>query len=516
MKRHPSFPFLALALLAGAPSLAFAQDPPPPPEGAESADGEGAEGEPTDEGPVPPAVADFVEAPWPEAVEPGEEPVAVLLEIVVAVDGSVSEAQVLEGPEAFHAGALEAVRAFRFTPARVGGEAVEARIRFQYVFEPPPPPPEPEPPAAGRLEGRVLAPDGDEAIAGTRILLSGITDPSVEAETTVDEDGAFAFEELPPGDYLLNLEALGYESSEATETVAAGEATELIYRLRPEREGRGEDFGLSARARVDPPPREVTRRVIRQEELTQIPGTRGDALRAIEILPGVGRPPFGSGQVIIRGSAPNDSEIFFEGIPVPLLYHFGGLTSIYNSRLLTQIDFVPGNFSSRYGRRTGGIIEVETRDPATDGLHGVVEFGVIDTSILAEFPVGENASMAFGFRRSLIDIFFNAIVPDDLFSVTQVPVYYDWQSILTWRPTPKDRLRFQLYGASDTFALNIDDGIGEDPAVSGNLGLTTRFANFQIGWDRQIDDDTELDMEVAYGPQGFDFGLGDSLDFDLF
>ena len=489
------------------------------PNDAESADSSeeaepSAEDEAQASGPVPPSVIELAEATWPAEVEPGGEPVAVLLEIVIGVDGQVGEAQVVGGPEAFHEAALAAIRASRFGPAEVGGEPVEARIRFEYVFRPPPPPEPPPPPAAGVLEGRVLATEGEEGVLGARVLLTRASDPEFEREATVGEDGAFMFEELPPGDYLVVLDALGFEGAEAAETVAAGEATTVVYRLRPD-SGAAVEGGLMARARIDPPPREVTRRRIRQEELTQIPGTRGDALRAIEILPGVGRPPFGTGQIIIRGSAPNDSEVFIEGIPVPLLYHFGGLTSVYNSRLLTQIDFIPGNFSSRYGRRIGGIIEVETRDPASDGLHGVVEFGVIDTSILAEFPLGENASMALGFRRSLIDLVFSSIVPDSI-GVTQVPVYYDWQTVLSWRPTAKDRIRFQHYGASDAFELFLDDGLGSDPAVSGNLGLTTRFGTFQMGWDRQINEDTELDVDAAYGPQGLDFGLGNSLDFELF
>ncbi len=518
-------------ILRFALALTFAGFVLPPPleaQGAGDATGEPAAGEdapdeggsePASEGeaetaPVPPSVLELVEAPWPAEVEPGGEPVAVLLEIVIGIDGQVGEAQVLGGPEAFHAAALAAVRASRFAAARVNGEPVEARIRFEYVFRPPPPPEPPPPPATGVLEGRVLAPEADDAILGARVLVASATDPALEREATVGEDGTFTFEDLPPGEYLVTIDALGYAGAEATETVVPGEATSVVYRLRPDA-GIEDEGGLSARARVDPPPREVTRRRIRQEELTQIPGTRGDALRAIEILPGVGRPPFGTGQIIIRGSAPNDSEVFIEGIPVPLLYHFGGLTSVYNSRLLTQIDFIPGNFSSRYGRRIGGIIEVETRDPASDGFHGVAEFGVIDTSVLAEFPIGENASMALGFRRSLIDLVFSSIVPDSI-GVTQVPVYYDWQTVLSWRPTSKDRIRFQHYGASDAFELFLDDGLGSDPAVSGNLGLTTRFGTFQMGWDRQISDDAELDVDAAYGPQAIDFGLGNALNFELF
>src|SRR5690606_259835 len=121
-------------------------------------------------------------------------------------------------------------------------------------------------------------------------------------------------------------------------------------------------------------------------------GTRGDALRTVEILPGVARPPFGTGALIVRGSAPNDSQVFLDGSPVPLLYHFGGLTSFTNTRMLERIDFYPGNFSVRYGRKIGGILEGGARDPSPERLAGVVDVNLIDASLLVEAPITEDLS----------------------------------------------------------------------------------------------------------------------------
>src|SRR5690606_33723927 len=113
-----------------------------------------------------------------------------------------------------------------------------------------------------------------------------------------------------------------------SEELSAGEALDVVYRLRftavdvPRAD-------YSATAVVEPPPREITKRTVPKEVLTRVPGTRGDPLRAVEILPGVARPPFAAGALIVRGAAPGDSQVFLEGIPVPLLYHFGGLTSFF-------------------------------------------------------------------------------------------------------------------------------------------------------------------------------------------
>src|SRR5947209_7152220 len=43
------------------------------------------------------------------------------------------------------------------------------------------------------------------------------------------------------------------------------------------------------------------------EEVKHIPGTQGDTIKAVQNLPGVARPPFGGGLIVVWGSAPQDT-----------------------------------------------------------------------------------------------------------------------------------------------------------------------------------------------------------------
>ncbi len=120
------------------------------------------------------------------------------------------------------------------------------------------------------------------------------------------------------------------------------------------------------------PTREVTRRTLGREEIEHSPGTHGDALLSLQNLPGVARPPPFNGALVVRGSAPDDTNIFIDGTNVPLVYHFGGLSSVVPTELLEKIDFYPGNYSAQYGRGMGGIVDVGIRDPKRDGYHVLV------------------------------------------------------------------------------------------------------------------------------------------------
>ncbi|MGF1464725.1 MAG: TonB-dependent receptor domain-containing protein [Sandaracinaceae bacterium] len=501
------------------------------------APGDAAPDEPPDGGPVlrPPELLEYAEAEVPDEALP-EAAVEVVLVLRVGVDGSVVEAEVATSAgEPFDGAATRAGEELVFSPATRDGEPIEARIQFRYVFERPAPPP----PTTGALEGQVLDPSTEAPVAGATVTLTpGATDASgrdaggaeaavqdpaggagseasPEARTaTADADGRFAFADLAAGPYRIAIEAEGREPYRGEEEVVAGEVLDLTYRVAPTAEdgaGADADDAFGGEAVVDRPPREATRRTVERETLTRVAGTRGDALRVVELLPGVARPPFLTGFLIVRGSAPQDSEVFLNGTSVPLLYHFGGLTSFYNSRLLQRIDFYPGNFSVRYGRRIGGILEVEPRDPATDGPHGVIDINLIDASILFEMPIGEHFAFALAARRSYIDFFFAEVVPDDAFDVIAAPVYYDYQAIATWTPFDETRIRFLVYGSSDEFRTIFNDS---DIPRPFNLDLRTQFHRAQIEWRQTVTERVTQEMMFSGGWTGLILQAGPDFGFD--
>jgi len=53
----------------------------------------------------------------------------------------------------------------------------------------------------------------------------------------------------------------------------------------------------------------------------------------------VARAAAGSGQLIVWGAAPEDTRVYIDGVPVPRLYHDGGLRSVLPSELV--LEFAP-------------------------------------------------------------------------------------------------------------------------------------------------------------------------------
>lgn len=252
-------------------------------------------------------------------------------------------------------------------------------------------------------------------------------------------------------------------------------------------------------ARVEAPPREPTKRTLSREELTRVAGTRGDPLRAVELLPGVSRPAVGGGTPILRGANQFDSQVFLDGAPVPILFHLGGLTSFVHSRVLDTVDLYPSNFAVRYGRKVGGVIEARVRDPRTDGIHAIAEASFLDSSLLVETPIGKNLSFLAAARRSNIDALLKAAGDTGDLAITAAPVYWDYQGIAAWKPTDEDRFRLLAYGSSDRLAVVLAKPDDDEPAVRGAFDASDVFHRVQAGWRHRFGGGSEQNTELTYG-----------------
>lgn len=263
-----------------------------------------------------------------------------------------------------------------------------------------------------------------------------------------------------------------------------------------------DEMEFEAVAEVEAPPREPTKHTIEREQLTRIPGTRGDALRAVEILPGVGRSGFGENDdaPLLRGSSSWDSIVVLDGAEVPLMYHFGGLTSFFNSYLLEEVNLYPGNYSARYGRASAGVVEARVRDPLSKGFHAMLEVSAIDSFALVEGGLTDKTSLALAARRSNIDLFFSAFVPDGAYSILAAPVYWDYQAILAHRFNESHKLRVMTFGSHDKMEFYLSDSAPDDPALRGDVQAKLGFDRLQVELENKFSETLSHQLMVSAGP----------------
>src|SRR5207245_10087017 len=221
-----------------------------------------------------------------------------------------------------------------------------------------------------------------------------------------DAQGRFELRGVPPGQAELVSAAPGYQPLSMGIAVEPGKRTDVSLLLEPLFANPFEATVEGERGRE-----ELSRTTITTPEVQRIPGAQGDALKVVEDLPGVARTsPIGGGLLVVRGSKPGDSLVYLDAEPIPLLFHFGAISSTVNPDLLEAIEFIPGNFSALYGDLTGGLVEVRTRKLRED-LHGYANLNLIEGSALVEGSLAPGLSRALAGRRSYVDGGLRAALP---------------------------------------------------------------------------------------------------------
>jgi hypothetical protein len=309
--------------------------------------------------------------------------------------------------------------------------------------------------------GRVIDVLG-KPVRGATITLEGQTEPAGKT----DRKGMFTVK--APMNATLVIESKAFGVGIATVTGRALDDTVLLTEKQ---------LGETIEVTGEGPPPVAGAAKLDREELQRVPGTGGDVVRALTVMPGVVnlQIPLGYSGVVIRGSSPQDSKILIDDFEVPVLFHNIGFKAIVPSETIDSLDFIPGGFDVAYGRATSGIVMMKTRK-GSDKRSEQAEISVIDGGLVAQGPIGSKTRYMLALRRSTIDFVLPAIIPDDIdLSLTTVPRYYDGQLRVDHEISSHWNAMFSTIATDDTFELV---GSKDDNAGSKRFFNRTRFARF--------------------------------------
>ncbi len=482
---------VALTLLIAAP--VSAEEPPAdPPPGA---------GDSTDAAPSAsfPILLRSVSVPLPEGtLEPGGDAQEVMVLIVIGVDGAVSDAQVATGSgnDALDAAALLAAKNLLFHPAQLAGEAVEVTLEYPIVFLPPPP--EAPPILLSSISGKVEVKGSREAVGFIDIGLYAATlkppeerregapegdDTNVELEddsgvldrwtkakkdewkaedydladeavatATAAEDGTFTLPDVPAGVYVVSLGSGGYRLEKYIERLPENVNRQVVYRIRPT--GVPETVVVARRSNDAP------ERVLSGDQLKKMPGAGRDPMAAIRSLPGVVHTAqqFAASAdaqaPVLRGASAEDSVLYLDGLPVPIIYHSMTNQSVTGDRIIDSAFLRPAAVEARYGDLTGGVVGLTLRSPKSDRIRGHIDPGIGEASASIEGPITKKSRFYVGIRRSYFELILGPLIneiADVDFAVS--PFYQDQQVMFEADPTPWLKLGLGYIGTIDGMEL---------------------------------------------------------------
>lgn len=326
-------------------------------------------------------------------------------------------------------------------------------------------------------------------------------------KAVTDKSGRFTVEGLAAGDFTWVVNFTGYLRLEQSDTLREdGEEKERVLYLQRERYT-GFETTIVGRSEK----RDASTRTMEQSQFLTAPGSQGDPVKAVQNLPGVARVNGFSSQVVIQGGAPKDTSYLFEDQEVPLIFHFGGITSIVTPEAVESVDYLSAGYGAEYGRATGGLVGLRLRKPSNERIKGFAFADIAKAGGLVEGPINDHSSFLVTGRYSYIGVVLaSALKGNDQLDLTVAPSFYDFTAVYDNRISDKDQFKLVAINSHDELAFLFKQPLKENPTIRGRFNNQTNFSRIIPKWTRKHSETLTSRWSFGLGQDMISIDVGDN------
>lgn len=145
---------------------------------------------------------------------------------------------------------------------------------------------------------------------------------------------------------------------------------------------------------------------IGQAQIRDFSGAMMDPMRSIQLLPGVSTDNEMSARVNVRGGTSDENMILIDGAEVYRPYHLNEVSmssiGLFNSELVSSIDFSAGGWAAKYGNALSSVMNINYKEGSRDHFVGTADLGIMDLSGSFEGPINQNGSFIVAARGSYL------------------------------------------------------------------------------------------------------------------
>ena len=360
------------------------------------------------------------------------------------------------------------------------------------------------PSSTGEIYGTVYQVDTEQPVASAQVRIV-----ETNQRITTDQNGEFRFRNLPTGRYTLTTSVSGYQPpADVVVTIEPGETTELKIYLEQIAVELDEVEVTGERA-ASP----VGRQTLSSSEIQRVPGSTGDALRALQALPSVGVANDFSGALYIRGGSDEDNLYYFDRVPIGYPYHFGGIVSSLSSEVIERIDVYAGGYGAEFGVDSQAVIDIYSRNKNKDGFRAKLNLNVLYSEGLLEGKISDQGYWYFAGRRSYIDLFLGSLSFDSG-EITAFPRFWDYQVKGGYDLNDKHQLSLNIFASGDKFALKLD-GEDIDQDIRGNVSFGSGFEGAGIHLRSRLTDRLTSFLSLTRSDFQFDVRAGPEISLTI-
>lgn len=117
-----------------------------------------------------------------------------------------------------------------------------------------------------------------------------------------------------------------------------------------------------------------------------------DALKSIQILPGVNAAADGGTNLSVRGGSFDQNMILLDEATIYNPAHSMGIFSAMNTDAVSSVDFYKGAAPAKYGGKLSSVIDMRMREGNNQQFHAEGGIGLVESRLLLEGPISRNKS----------------------------------------------------------------------------------------------------------------------------
>ncbi|UHG93637.1 TonB-dependent receptor [Spirosoma oryzicola] len=308
-------------------------------------------------------------------------------------------------------------------------------------------------PAIRRITGHVFDAKSKLPLAGANVYVADNKEGCLTSDV-----GSFSISVPASATTVVTFSYVGFAS--VTYVVRPGSSTELSIFLTAGQTLGEQRVEGSKQPSVgsDTPMSTVS---LSMTQLKKVPALLGekDVLKMLQLMPGVQKGSEGNAGLYVRGGAPDQNLILLDNTPIYNPNHLLGFFSAFNGDALKQADLTKGGFPARFGGRLSSVVELTTKDGATDKVHAEATGGIVASRLLVSGPLSKKVTYVVAGRRTYLDLLTGLLGKGTDDQPVLKTFFYDVNAKLTIEAGDKDKLYVSGYRSHDRFSNVRTDGI---------------------------------------------------------
>lgn len=345
-----------------------------------------------------------------------------------------------------------------------------------------------------------------DAVSGERLPYATVALMGTASGTKTNIEGVFILQQIPARICSLQVRYVGYLpavvrvdarapvtglSVKLKQTVIAGQEITVLAEQETRTLKAQKDPGLVS---------------IAPAELAALPNIgEVDIFRALQLLPGVSGTNDASSGLYVRGGAPDQNLVLFDGMTIHHVDHFYGFFSAFNVDAVKDVQFYKGGFPAKYGGALSSVVDMTGKTGDQNHMRGGLGANLMSAHADIEIPLGGHGSIlatgrsTYGSSPLAESIykyltgtqdggtvpvqpggggprppgFANATVDQQI----PLPSFYDSNLKATYYLTPTDVVAASFYLSNDGLDKSQEESFATttDKTEQGNIGFSGRW-----------------------------------------